>query len=303
MIQICRLSLPDTGERLAAVAGAQLFDLTATGRAEYASLEAWLKSGDQAGKERMAQALRSLVPTLPPVAALSELAAAPDPNAAHLPALPDTQEVWAAGVTYLRSRAAREAESAQVGVYDKVYDAERPELFFKATPHRVAGPGDAVCIRSDSAWNVPEPELTVVLSPDLQVIGYTVGNDMSSRDIEGANPLYLPQAKIYSGCCSFGPFITLWDDFERGAPANIELTIRRDSQVAFRGTTSVGLMKRTVPELVSFLGRHNTFPKGAFLMTGTGIVPSDDFTLRAGDQVEISIDRIGTLSNMVATAA
>jgi 2-dehydro-3-deoxy-D-arabinonate dehydratase len=209
----------------------------------------------------------------------------------------DTQEVWAAGVTYLRSREAREEESHQIGVYDRVYYAERPEIFLKATPQRVVGPYDFIRVRSDSRWTVPEPELTVLLSADLQVVGYTIGNDVSSRDIEGENPLYLPQAKIYSRSCALGPAITLATDMDEVAP--IELLIRRSAEVVFQGTISTNQMKRSINELVSYLGRENEFPNGVFLMTGTGLVPPDDYTLQTGDVVEISIEGIGRLVNPV----
>ena len=212
----------------------------------------------------------------------------------------DRQEVWAAGVTYKRSQEARERESAGAGsFYDKVYSAERPELFLKATPHRVAGPGERVRIRHDSRWNVPEPELTLVISPKQKLVGYTVGNDMSSRDIEGENPLYLPQAKVYDRSCALGPAITLAEAMPPLDKVTIRLTIQRRGETAFEGTTSVAQMKRTPQDLIQWLGRDNSFPAGVFLLTGTGIVPPDDFTLAAGDQVHIDIAGIGRLSNYV----
>ena len=212
----------------------------------------------------------------------------------------DRQEVWAAGVTYKRSQEARERESAGAGsFYDKVYSAERPELFLKATPHRVAGPGERVRIRRDSRWNVPEPELTLVISPKLKLVGYTVGNDMSSRDIEGENPLYLPQAKVYDHSCALGPVITLAEDMPPLDQVTIRLTIVRRGQAVFEGSTSVGQMKRTPEELIAWLGRDNSFPAGVFLLTGTGIVPPDDFTLAVEDRVHIDITGIGRLTNYV----
>jgi len=212
----------------------------------------------------------------------------------------DRQEVWAAGVTYKRSQEARERESAGAGsFYEKVYSAERPELFLKATPHRVAGPGERVRIRRDSRWNVPEPELTLVISPKQKLVGYTVGNDMSSRDIEGENPLYLPQAKVYDRSCALGPAITLAEAMPPLDKVTIRLTIQRRGETAFEGTTSVAQMKRTPQDLIQWLGRDNSFPAGVFLLTGTGIVPPDDFTLAAGDQVHIDIAGIGRLSNYV----
>src|SRR5438094_1746770 len=212
----------------------------------------------------------------------------------------DRQEVWAAGVTYKRSQEARERESAGAGsFYDKVYSAERPELFLKATPHRVAGPGERVRIRRDSRWNVPEPELTLVISPKLKLVGYTIGNDMSSRDIEGENPLYLPQAKVYDHSCALGPVITLAEGMPPLDKVTIRLAIERRGQTVFEGSTSVGQMKRTPEELIAWLGRDNSFPAGVFLLTGTGIVPPDDFTLATEDRVHIEIAGIGRLTNYV----
>lgn len=212
----------------------------------------------------------------------------------------DGQEVWAAGVTYTRSRAARMAESAAAAThYDRVYAASRPELFFKATPSRVVGPGKPVRIRQDALWNVPEPELALVLNSRLRLVGYTIGNDMSSRDIEGENPLYLPQAKVYDSCCALGPWITLADRMPPREEIGIRLTIHRGKQTVFEGCTSVAKMARTFEDLIGYLGRDNIFRDGVFLLTGTGIVPQDDFSLFAGDIVDITIDGIGTLSNPV----
>ena len=216
-----------------------------------------------------------------------------------------SQEVWAAGVTYYRSRSARMAESKDAGggdFYDRVYTAERPELFFKATPSRVAGPGGAVRIRVDAQWSVPEPELTLLVNPRGEIIGYTVGNDMSSRDIEGENPLYLPQAKVYDRSCALGPCVLVTRD-PLPRETEIGLEIRRGDEVAFRGATTLEAMKREPVELVAYLFRENRFPAGALLMTGTGIVPPDEFTLAAGDVVSITIGGIGTLRNTVAQGA
>jgi 2-dehydro-3-deoxy-D-arabinonate dehydratase len=212
------------------------------------------------------------------------------------------QEVWAAGVTYYRSRTARIEESKSSGggnFYDRVYSADRPELFFKATPHRVAGPGQVVRIRRDSKWNVPEPELALAVNSDGKIIGYTIGNDMSSRDIEGENPLYLPQAKIYAQCCGLGPAIYV-SSKPLETTTEIHLEILRDDRPAFKGRTDLSNMKREPTELVEFLFRDNTFPNGCFLLTGTGIVPPDDFTLHPGDEVRITIEPIGTLINKVS---
>jgi len=212
----------------------------------------------------------------------------------------DQQEIWAAGVTYKRSRAARMEESdTAASCYDKVYASPRPELFMKATPHRTVGPGQPVRIRQDSGWDVPEPELTLVLNRETQLVGFTIGNDMSSRDIEGDNPLYLPQAKVYDGCCSIGPCIRLLSGMPPRDEIGIRLEIRRGDQVEFQGETNVAQMARSFENLIGWLARDNSFPNGVFLMTGTGIVPDSSFTLEPGDVVDISIDGIGTLSNPV----
>ncbi|HRP03776.1 MAG TPA: fumarylacetoacetate hydrolase family protein [Opitutaceae bacterium] len=212
-----------------------------------------------------------------------------------------SQEIWAAGVTYLRSRTARMEESKVAGgdsFYDKVYHAVRPELFFKATPHRVAAPGTPVRIRGDSRWNVPEPEVTLALTSHGRIFGYTVGNDMSSRDIEGENPLYLPQAKVYDRSAAIGPCLLVTED-ELPKETRIEIDIRRGAASVFSGHTTISQIKRSFTELAEFLFRDNTFPVGCFLMTGTGIVPGDSFTLNSGDEIRITIAPIGTLMNPV----
>jgi len=214
------------------------------------------------------------------------------------------QEVWAAGVTYLRSRAARVAESKDAGggvFYDKVYEAPRPELFFKATAHRVAPSGGQVCIRADSQWNVPEPELTLAINAAGKIFGYTIGNDMSSRDIEAENPLYLPQAKVYDRSASLGPCLWL-SETAPSLSTEIRIKIRRGGVAVFEGATTLERMKRTLTEVAAYLFRSNSFPVGCYLMTGTGIVPPDEFSLQVGDVIEISIDPIGTLINTVILA-
>jgi 2-dehydro-3-deoxy-D-arabinonate dehydratase len=225
----------------------------------------------------------------------------PAPKQSQLLAPVGTQEIWAAGVTYFRSRSARMEESKDAGggtFYDRVYAAERPELFFKSTGGRVVGPGGAVRIRSDAHWSVPEPELTLLLSPTGDVVGYTAGNDMSSRDIEGENPLYLPQAKVYDGSCALGPCLLLRREPLPRSTA-IRLTIYRGNAVAFEGETTLAEMKRDPRDLARYLFRETSFPGGAYLMTGTGIVPGDAFTLASGDRIDIAIDGIGVLSNTV----
>jgi 2-dehydro-3-deoxy-D-arabinonate dehydratase len=207
-------------------------------------------------------------------------------------------EVWASGVTYKRSREARAHESTVKDVYEKVYTASRPELFFKALGHRVVGPGMQIRIRRDSGWNVPEPELTLVLNRSLDVVGYCAGNDVSSRDIEGENPLYLPQAKVYDGSCALGPAIIVATESALGN-VPIRLTILRDGKTAFAGETGSSEMKRSLGELASYLGRELSFPQGVFLMTGTGIVPPDGFSLAPGDVVRIEVFE-AVLENEVA---
>ena len=214
---------------------------------------------------------------------------------------PIGQEVWAAGVTYYRSRDARMEESKSAGggnFYDRVYGAERPELFFKATPHRVVGHLGKVAIRNDASWSVPEPELTLLVSRSGKILGYTIGNDMSSRDIEGENPLYLPQAKVYGRSCALGPGILI-SSHALSSSTEIRLEILRAEQVAFAGSTNLSKLKREPATLVRYLYRDNPFPNGCFLLTGTGIVPPDSFTLNHGDEIRISIDGIGTLINFV----
>ncbi len=211
----------------------------------------------------------------------------------------ESQEVWAAGVTYRRSREARMEESAnEADVYDRVYLAERPELFFKATPRRVVGHGGEVGIRSDSDWNVPEAELALAIGSGGRIFGYSIGNDMSSRSIEGENPLYLPQAKIYDGSCALGPGLLVT---EEPLPSSTEISIRvgRRGAVAFEGKTRLSEMKRHASELASYLFRDNSFPNGCYLLTGTGIVPESAFTLSPGDEIAITIEPIGTLVNRV----
>jgi 2-dehydro-3-deoxy-D-arabinonate dehydratase len=211
------------------------------------------------------------------------------------------QEVWAAGVTYLRSRTARMEESAAAGgadFYDKVYHAHRPELFFKATPHRVVGHGQPMSLRADSRWNVPEPELTLAFTNRGTLLGYTIGNDLSSRDIEGENPLYLPQAKVFDTCAALGPGLLLTSEYPT-PDTTIRMEIRRQGSTAFAGETKIANMKQPFENLREHLFRHNSFPHGCYLMTGTGIVPNEDFTLQSGDEISITIDGVGTLVNFI----
>jgi 2-dehydro-3-deoxy-D-arabinonate dehydratase len=284
-MQLAKILLPSGAAAIGLVRDNSVV-LLAAGRGETISLSGILEDRNPSGRfgELMKAGAQSIpladVKLLPPI---------------------DRQEVWAAGVTYKRSKTARMEESTSAAtLYDRVYEAPRPEIFFKANPHRVAGPGAPLRIRRDSKWNVPEPELALVLNSRLELVGFTVGNDMSSRDIEGENPLYLPQAKIYDGCCGLGPWITLTGAMPPTAEIGIRLTVSRHGAAAFEGTTSIAQMARSLDELIGWLGRECSFPDGAILLTGTGIVPPNDFTLATGDVVEITIDGIGTLSNPIA---
>jgi 2-dehydro-3-deoxy-D-arabinonate dehydratase len=280
--QLIRYQHPAHGIQVAVVLDGMAYDIPDM------TIGAWL----QASVGRVADAINELLQHTQAVTSMSL------DNIHWLPPI-DTQEVWAAGVTYMRSREARQEEAQDGGdVYARVYDAERPEIFFKASLKNTVGYGDEVGIRQDSKWNVPEPELAVVINPAMEVVGFTVGNDMSSRDIEGANPLYLPQAKVYTASCALGTGIVLAPSTEF-PETTIRLSISRDNQEAFSDAISTSRIKRKLSELVSYLGRSNTFPNGVVLLTGTGIVPSSDFTLQAGDVVTITIDGIGTLQNTV----
>lgn len=243
-------------------------------------------------RDDLQEYLRSVLPNLKEVR---------EPAIGDIEAPIGNQEVWAAGVTYYRSRDARMEESKSAGggdFYQRVYDAERPELFFKATPHRVAGPDERVAIRDDAKWSVPEPELTLLVTPSGKITGYTIGNDMSSRDIEGENPLYLPQAKVYDRSCALGPAI-LVSESALPVATEIRMEILRGESSVYSGATTLESLKRLPEELVRYLYRSNKFPAGCFLLTGTGIVPPDSFTLQNGDQIRITITGIGTLINNV----
>jgi 2-dehydro-3-deoxy-D-arabinonate dehydratase len=222
------------------------------------------------------------------------------PAGARVVAPIESQEVWAAGVTYLRSREARAEESADATPYDLVYEAERPELFFKSPGWRVRSPGEEIAVRADSAWNTPEPELALVVDARMRIAGYTIGDDVSSRSIEGENPLYLPQAKVYDGSCALGPCVVPADDVQ--PPFDIELEVLRRDDVAYRGATSTERMKRSFEELTAYLGKALAFPSGAILLTGTGLVPDAPFSLQPSDVVRISIGGLGVLENPVTTA-
>ena len=273
-----RLRLPDGSVRLASGSPegpVTLLDATV-------SLDALLAAGHGELWDRVAAAAQ----------------AGPVPSGATILAPIETQPVWAAGVTYERSRVEREAESVSAAdVYALVYDAERPELFFKSTGDRVVAPDDAIGVRRDSAWNAPEPELVVVVDAGMEPVGLTAGNDVSSRSIEGANPLYLPQAKVYERSCALGPCIVAWADV--ALPAEIRLSVTRAGAAVYEGQTSTAAIHRRLEDLVDWLGRAMAFDRGCFLMTGTGIVPPESFSLAAGDVVSITIEGIGVLRNPV----
>jgi len=248
--------------------------------------------------------LHALLESDDPVAALNQIANASLPrielSEVQLCAPVEQQEVWAAGVTYLRSKTARMEESDfSATAYDRVYAAERPEIFFKSLAEKVVATGEPVGIRRDAKWNVPEPELALVLNSRGKVVGHTIGNDMSSRDIEGENLLYLPQAKIYTGSCALGPWITLGISEAAAREWTIRIEIRRGGQAVFSGETSVSQIKRSFKELAEFLFRSQVFPHGAVLLTGTGVVPPDNFTLQEQDSINIEISGIGSLQNPV----
>lgn len=292
---LVRFFAPTLGPRVGVQIGATIHDVTDV----VGSVGAWLRAS--AGRVDAAIAdLTTAVKHSRLAHHASTLDHAPAPDRLHwLPPI-DVQDVWAAGVTYERSRVARQEEAKDGGdVYARVYTAERPELFFKARGPWVVGPHNAVGIRHDATWNVPEPELALVINPALEIVGVTIGNDMSSRDIEGENPLYLPQAKMYTRSCALGPAIAL-SKLEAAWPAKrIMLQIRRAGVVVFSGETHTQQIRRRPDELVAYLGRALSFPDGAVLLTGAGIVPPDSFTLAAGDDVQIEIDGIGVLRNRV----
>ena len=272
--------------RIGAVTDAGVVDLSAVG---VASLAAVLDAADPAGMVRAARAAAG-----PPL---------PLADAALLPPI-ERQEVWAAGVTYLRSKTARMEESDfSATAYDRVYEAPRPEIFFKAVADKVVGPADGVGIRADARWNVPEPELALVMNARGDIVGCTIGNDMSSRDIEGENLLYLPQAKVYDRSCALGPWIVLGCSEAEARGWTVSITISRGGREVFAGRTRIDQIKRSFTELADYLWRSQSFPHGVVLLTGTGVVPDESFTLAAADRVAITIDGIGTLENGVVVVA
>jgi len=295
-MQLCRFYLPDHGDRLGQLVTGKVYDLTSSGRPAFATLSALLQASVTTPISNMLEDLDlSELPAYP----FSELDREPAKGIPHLLSPVDRQEVWAAGVTYEWSREARVREAQTKDVYVKVYEAARPELFFKCLAEKTVGLNNWIGLRGDSHWNVPEPELTLVLNPALEIVGYTIGNDVSSRDIEGENPLYLPQAKIYRHSCALGPLMTCADGSLDARNLTVRLTIHRVGSVVFEGETSTAKINRELTELAAYLGRYNDFPHGVLLMTGTGIVPPDDFSLQDGDQVNIEIQGLGALCNVV----
>lgn len=300
-MRIVRFRLHGKGVRMGVVREAQVLDLTSLNPGIFRSFQGMLKEASSRG-----MGLEGLV--------REALEGAPDPGDLYDYGLLDRPrgvsgsylmiplrppEVWGAGVTYMRSTEAREFETKAKGVYARVYEAPRPEIFFKATGSRCVGPNQPVYIRSDSHWNVPEPELGLVLGGGSQIIGYTIGNDVSSRDIEGENPLYLPQAKIYKGCCAIGPSVVTIEGLKDPRSLEIDCRILRKGELVFEGRTSSSRLKRSFEELLEYLSRDNPLRQGTVFLTGTGIVPPDDFSLEDGDLVEITIEGIGCLRNPV----
>jgi len=282
-VNLCRFLASDPTPRVGLLIDSAVVDLSSAGVDSITALldgPSPIARLSELGRRSLPRFQRSEVRFLPPV---------------------ERQEIWAAGVTYLRSKAARMEESDfSARAYDHVYDAPRPEIFFKSMPEKVAGPGEPVGIRQDARWNVPEPELALVLNSRGDLVGYTIGNDMSSRDIEGENLLYLPQAKIYERSCALGPSIAVGHTEADARTWNIRIEIERSGKTAFSGETSVGRIKRTFGDLASWLFRSQRFPNGAILLTGTGVVPPNEFTLETDDRVRIDIGPIGTLENPVA---
>jgi 2-dehydro-3-deoxy-D-arabinonate dehydratase len=284
-VQLCKLRAENGVIQVGCIDGQRVFILPTDPASRFRSLSEILHSDDPLG------IVRELAPQ-----ATSSL----DLDSATLLAPIDLQEVWGAGVTYRRSREARERESVGAArFYDLAYSAPRPELFFKAPAYRVVGPGGTIRVRRDSKWTVPEPEMALVISPAMKVVGFTIGNDVSARDIEGENPLYLPQAKIYTGACALGPTITLSEVMPPPDQVAITMRIEREGKAVFEGSTSAGALHRSLEELVNWLGQECDFPQGIILLTGTGIVPNDEFALQAGDLVEITMSGIGRLVNRV----
>jgi 2-dehydro-3-deoxy-D-arabinonate dehydratase len=291
---LLRYSDPAKGACLGCLVDGKVFDITE----KVGSMAAWLQSSVRRAAGAI-QELERLVSGESAAYSFDDLDRSPEEGKPHLLAPVDKQEVWAAGVTYTRSRQARQQEAQDGGdIYARVYAADRPELFFKSMGEKVVGKWQPVGIRADARWSVPEPELALVLNPALEVVGMTVGNDMSSRDIEGANPLYLPQAKVYTASCALGPAVAL-QPMTAWPQVSIRLQIQRMGEEVFSGQTDTSMIQRRLVELTDYLGRSASFPYGAVLLTGTGVVPPETFTLQEGDRITIMIEQVGELVNIV----
>jgi 2-dehydro-3-deoxy-D-arabinonate dehydratase len=298
-VRLCSVFVPGDGEELCVVRDGSLYPVG--GERRFRELSDLIGSSQAPSLEAMVERVGV---GGPPVGSWDALSITePSPDHAHLLAPIRPLEVWAAGVTYERSLSARMAESHKPDVYERVYAAERPELFFKATGPRLVGPNGRVGLRSDSRWQVPEPELALVLGSGGSILGYTLGNDMSSRDIEGENPLYLPQAKIFAGSCALGPAILSAAEVPDPYALEITIQVTREDRPAFRGSTSTGRLHTKLERLVDFLARDNWIAPGTVLLTGTGVVPDQSFSLLAGDLIEITSPQLGTLRNRCAPAA
>ena len=299
-MKVIRFVIPGLGPRLGLWReGGEVIDLTAVDGEIFGSFLDLIWAAKAAGEEPSALVERCVGQKSAPVYDFGELDGRGGRTGAQMISPIDPPEVWAAGVTYERSRQARTREAREKDIYDRVYEAERPELFLKATAGRVVGPNEPIGLRSDSRWMVPEPELCLVLDEAANIVGFTIGNDVSSRDIEGENPLYLPQAKIFRNSCSLGPAIRLAETVDDPYDIVISLRVFREGSLVFEGETSTGRLKRSLDTLVEYLKRDNLVFPGTVLMTGTGIVPPDEFTLRHGDLVEIEARGLGVLRNPV----
>lgn len=293
-ISLVRYFHPEHGPRTGLLQATTVYDISS----HFSSIGEWLRASVNRTASAVTEA-QDIIGSAGLTFDATLFENAPAPDQPHWLAPIDTQEVWASGVTYIRSRSARQEEAVDGGdVYARVYDAPRPELFFKAHGRQVVGHLDAIGIRHDATWSVPEPELGMVVNPAMEIIGFTIGNDVSSRDIEGANPLYLPQAKVYRRACALGVGLVLMPS-DVLPELTITMTIKRDNATIFKDDTTSGNIKRSAGELIDHLGRCLDFPDGVVLLTGTGIVPEGDFTLQAGDEVSISIDELGMLTNRV----
>jgi len=296
---LIRFYTPEKGVRIGIIEGEEVIDVSEIGGRRFTTILELFRVAGRDGvnvEEYIGRRVgRRRVKHYP----YRELDVNPSRSKPHLILPIEPPEVWGAGITYTISRDAREFETKAHGIYAMVYQAERPELFLKATKGRCVGPRQPICIRSDSRWTVPEPELCFIIGFNGEIIGYTGGNDVSARDIEGENPLYLPQAKIFKGSCSLGPAIITADEIDDPANVGISMEIQREGRVVYRGETNTSRMKRSVYELLEYLKRDNPIRAGTVCMTGTGIVPPDDFALRGGDIVSITFEKIGTLVNPV----